>query len=249
MILRQHPQALSDSKISPELGIRICAIAMSDHVHPAVAGNTLPSNLPLAHDKRGGAGILVNPRQKGNPVLKLLPNWAFVDGTEPDFVVGERSCILFISLRYHLLHPEYIHSRFEPLRNQYESRVLLTLVDLEDNERVLLSLTKIAFPNGWTMLLAWSTKEAALYVQRLRVLQNVSAASIQATVDPSPQARFSAVLQAIKSVNKTDVVTLAGRFRTLRRLSAASLDDLSECPGIGPTKALRIYETFHRPFA
>ena len=67
----------------------------------------------------------------------------------PDFVLGRITCALFLrcpaphcllgdplltydlssSVRYHCLHPEYIHERLKQLGSQYALRVLLLLVD------------------------------------------------------------------------------------------------------------------------
>jgi DNA repair protein Rad10 len=88
----------------------------------------------------GGAPKLqmqVNPKQKGNPVLQYITNvwWDYVEGLSggggggPDFVVGSGAAALYLSLKYHLLHPDYIHKRTRGLsRDRYKLRVLLVLV-------------------------------------------------------------------------------------------------------------------------
>lgn len=74
--------------------------------------------------------ILVNPKQRGNPLLKSISNvvWEFED-IVPDYVVGRTACILFLSLRYHNLNPDYIHNRLKLLGKMFELRVLLVQVD------------------------------------------------------------------------------------------------------------------------
>ncbi len=59
------------------------------------------------------------------------------------------------------LHPSYIHSRIRELKKDFTLRVLLCLVDLEDNAKVINALTKIAVVNDLSMLLVWSNEEAA----------------------------------------------------------------------------------------
>src|SRR6478735_2116819 len=37
-------------------------------------------------------------------------------------------------------------------------------------------------------------------------------------------------------------------FHNVNHLTQADMDELLACPGIGPTKVRRLYETFHEPF-
>lgn len=75
--------------------------------------------------------VLVNPKQRGNPVLKSISNapWEFDETIIPDYVVGSTAGILFLSLRYHILNPDYIHDRLKSLGKRFELRVLLVQVD------------------------------------------------------------------------------------------------------------------------
>lgn len=74
--------------------------------------------------------IQVHPKQRGNPLLKSITNvaWEFED-IVPDYVVGRTACILFLSLKYHNLNPDYIHNRLKMLGKMFELRVLLVQVD------------------------------------------------------------------------------------------------------------------------
>lgn len=75
--------------------------------------------------------VLVNPKQRGNPILKSISNvaWEFDDTIIPDYVVGATAGILYLSLRYHTLNPDYIHNRLKELGKRFELRVLLVQVD------------------------------------------------------------------------------------------------------------------------
>lgn len=74
--------------------------------------------------------ILVNPKQRGNPILKSIVNvpLEFRD-IVPDYIVGRTTCIMYLSLRYHSLNPDYICQRLKTLGKQFELRVLLVQVD------------------------------------------------------------------------------------------------------------------------
>lgn len=73
--------------------------------------------------------LLVNPKQKGNPILRSIKNvpWEY-DDIVPDYQMGRTVCALFLSLRYHNLNPDYIHERLKQLGKMYELRVLLVQV-------------------------------------------------------------------------------------------------------------------------
>lgn len=75
--------------------------------------------------------VLVHSKQRGNPILKSIINvpWEFEDGIYADYVVGATAGILFLSLRYHQLNPDYIHGRLKDIGKRYELRILLVLVD------------------------------------------------------------------------------------------------------------------------
>ncbi|KAL8975847.1 MAG: hypothetical protein Q9205_008037, partial [Flavoplaca limonia] len=117
-----------------------------------------PQALP---NRSGPSAILVSPRQKGNPILnnvRSLP-WEYSD-IPADFVLGATTCCLFLSLKYHRLHPEYIYNRIRNLGHLYNLRVLLTMVDIQNHEESLKELSKTSMVNNLTLILAWSAQEA-----------------------------------------------------------------------------------------
>lgn len=200
--------------------------------------------------------ILVSPRQKGNPLLRFIRNvrWAMMDASAaspsgPDYLLGDTSSALFLSLRYHLLNPEYIHGRMRGLaRASFRHRFLLCHVDTDDCERPLEAVTKAALRGGFTLLLAWSSQEAARWLETLKAYESKPANTIQERVDADYLSRLTSALTALKGVNKTDVVTMGRRFGSLAALAKASMEDLSACPGLGPTKVARLHDAFHQPF-
>uniref|UniRef100_A0A673VDZ0 ERCC excision repair 1, endonuclease non-catalytic subunit n=1 Tax=Suricata suricatta TaxID=37032 RepID=A0A673VDZ0_SURSU len=100
--------------------------------------------------------IIVSPRQRGNPVLKFVRNvpWEFGD-VLPDYVLGQSTCALFLSLRYHNLHPDYIHGRLQSLGKSFALRVLLVQVDVKDPQKALKELAKMCILADCTLVLAW----------------------------------------------------------------------------------------------
>ncbi|KAG9153307.1 hypothetical protein Leryth_018024 [Lithospermum erythrorhizon] len=193
--------------------------------------------------------ILVSHRQKGNPLLKHIRNarWDFAD-VVCDYQLGQNACALYLSLRYHLLHPDYLYFRIRELQKNYRLRVVLCHVDVEDVIKPLLEVTKTALLHDCTLLCGWSLEECGRYLETFKVYENKPADLIQGQMDTDYRSRLNHSLTSVRHVNKTDVVTLGSTFGSLSHIMDASMEDLARCPGIGERKVKRLYDTFHEPF-
>lgn len=193
--------------------------------------------------------ILVSHRQKGNPLLKHIRNvrWEFAD-IVCDYLLGQDTCALYLSVRYHLLHPDYLYFRIRELQKKFKLRVVLCHIDVEDVVKPLLEITKTSMLHDCTLLCGWSLEECGRYLETIKVYQHKSADIIQGQMDTDYMSRLTHALTSIRHVNKTDVVTLGSTFGSLSHIMDASMEDLGRCPGIGERKVKRLYETFHEPF-
>ncbi|XP_053123292.1 DNA excision repair protein ERCC-1 [Hemicordylus capensis] len=193
--------------------------------------------------------IIVSPRQRGNPILKFVRNvpWEFGE-IVPDYVLGQSTCALFLSLRYHNLNPNYIHERLRILGKTYLLRVLLLQVDVKDPHQALKELAKICILANCTLILAWSPEEAGRYLETYKAYEQKPADLLKEKVDQDYLSRVTDCLTSVKSVNKTDTLSLLSTFGSLASIVQASKEDLSLCPGIGPQKAKRLFDILHEPF-
>ena len=94
------------------------------------AGGDVRGQVPRDMARRGaGANLLVSTRQRGNPLLSSIRQvaWEYAD-IRPDYIMTPTSAAVFISIRYHLLHPQYVFKRMRELRSEFELRVLLIQV-------------------------------------------------------------------------------------------------------------------------
>jgi len=94
---------------------------------PSVDPQVVPEKAKIS------GGILVSSKQRGNPILKFVRSvpWEFTDSIIPDYVIGQNSCAMYLSLKYHTLNPNYIHERLKQLGTKaYALRVLLVQVDI-----------------------------------------------------------------------------------------------------------------------
>ncbi|KAF3782395.1 DNA excision repair protein ERCC-1 [Nymphaea thermarum] len=197
----------------------------------------------------GRNAILVNHRQQGNPLLKHIRNvrWSFSE-IIPDYLLGQNSCALYLSLRYHLLHPDYIYHRIRELQKNYRLRVVLCHIDVEDVVKPLLEVTRTALLHDCTLLCGWSLEECGRYLETIKMYENKPADIIQERTDTDYLSRMNHALTSIRHINKSDVVTLGSAFGSLSGIMDASMEDLARCPGIGERKVKRLFDTFHEPF-
>ncbi|XP_026313103.1 DNA excision repair protein ERCC-1 isoform X2 [Piliocolobus tephrosceles] len=198
--------------------------------------------IPLDEDE-------IPPGVRGNPVLKFVRNvpWEFGD-VIPDYVLGQSTCALFLSLRYHNLHPDYIHGRLQSLGKNFALRVLLIQVDVKDPQQALKELAKMCILADCTLILAWSPEEAGRYLETYKAYEQKPADLLMEKLEQDFVSRVTECLTTVKSVNKTDSQTLLTTFGSLEQLIAASREDLALCPGLGPQKARRLFDVLHEPF-
>lgn len=193
--------------------------------------------------------LLVNPKQRGNPLLKAIHNvtWEFSD-IVPDYQMGQASCALFLSLCYHNLNPDYIHERLKQLGNSYQLRVLLVLVDNKDPHHMLKNLTRICILADLTLILAWSFDEAGKIIETYKIYENKPSDNIREKGESSTYLRLIQALITIKPINKSDAMALIDKFKTLEGILQASQQQIASLPGIGERKAKKLHSTLHAKF-
>lgn len=137
-----------------------------DSVKPAQAANAMKPTSSNA--------VQVHPNQRGNPILKSITNipWEFNSDIVPDYVVGKTACILFLSIQYHNLKPDYIHERLKQLGKKYELRILLVHVDIKDPQNALKHLTRVCLLADLTLMLAWSPEEAGKIIETYKMFEH-----------------------------------------------------------------------------
>jgi DNA excision repair protein ERCC-1 len=160
---------------------------------------------------------------------------------------------LFLSLKYHLLHPQYIHFRIRELQRAFRLRVLLVHIDVDDPVKALASVTKLACVSDLTLICGWSYEECARYLETFKTYEtkphDLLLGNKSSTTNMEDYTtRVTQILTQIRGVNRTDVLTLTASFGTLRDILQASEEQLSSCPGLGPAKVKRLYDAFHSKF-
>ncbi|PWY86294.1 mating-type switching protein Swi10 [Aspergillus heteromorphus CBS 117.55] len=201
---------------------------------PSKVQQPKPQALP---NRSGPSAILVSTRQKGNPILnhiKLLP-WEYAD-IPADYVIGNTTCALFLSLKYHRLHPEYIYSRIRLVSGKYLLRIVLIIVDIPNHEDSLKELSKTSVINNLTLILCWSAPEAAHYLELFKSSENSQPTAIRTQQAQSYKESLVEFVTTPRSINKSDTASLLSTFGSLQNAINAQPDQISAVPGWGEKK-------------
>jgi DNA excision repair protein ERCC-1 len=194
--------------------------------------------------------LYVSTKQRGNGVLQYIKNVPYgFSKMVPDFIMSTKRCALFLSIKYHQLHPDYIHRRLGELKTDFTLRVLLVLVDVDDNTNAILYLNKLSVTHNLTLLLAWTEQEAARYLETFKAYDGKDASSIQKREQTNFVDQLADFLTAANPTNKTDAGNLVTHFSSLKAVMAASSDELALCPGMGNVKVQKLWDAFHKPFS
>ncbi|KAL7621949.1 ssDNA endonuclease and repair protein rad10 [Parahypoxylon ruwenzoriense] len=205
-----------------------------------------PQALP---QRSSGSSILVSPRQKGNPVLASLRSvpWEYSD-IPADYGLGLTTCALFLSLKYHRLHPEYIYTRIRNLQGKYNLRILLTMVDIPNHEDSLRELSKTSLINNVTIILCWSAAEAARYLELYKSYEHANFNAIKGQQATSYSEKLVEFVTVPRGINKTDAITLVSAFGSLKNAINADPEQISVIGGWGEKKVKRWCEVVEEPF-
>ncbi|GAA5968496.1 hypothetical protein JCM3765_006714 [Sporobolomyces pararoseus] len=193
--------------------------------------------------------ILINVCQKGNPVIQSIRSvpWEWGD-VKCDYQVGPTTGVLFLSIRYHLLHPEYVHTRIADLGQSYSLRIILVQCDADNHTAAMRELTKICIVNNYTLLVAWSAQEVGRYLETYKQFERKPPDLIKERVDDSYMAHLTSALTSVRGVNKTDVTTLVSNFGSFEKIVNAPSAQLSNLPGLGDKKVKRLRDAFTGSF-
>lgn len=85
-------------------------------------------------------------------------------------------------------------------------------------------------------MLAWSLDEAGRYIELFKAYENKSADAIKERLTDAVEDRVSAAVTSIRSVNKTDALTLMRNFDSFADIANADKASLQLCPGFGAQK-------------
>lgn len=238
--------------------------------HTSTTGSNQPQTRTSRPQTRGfvPSEILVNKSQTGNPLLKesmmKTTSWKFDSSILSDYYINPTLQILFLSLKYHKLRPEYIWQRLKKInkgssvadsRNDRALRVLLTVVDIDSHQDILRDLLDFCIKHDLSLVLAWTFEEAGNYIVFAKQHDNAPAKTKQGIRGIRGTDYNSSLVEAltgIRLVNKTDVTNLLANCKSVKNIVQRSCQDkdsnLENIGGLGSTKLKNLKNVFLEPF-
>lgn len=217
------------------------------------------------NDVQTYTSIQVSNSQKGNPILtnslmKTIP-WSYNGSILSDYYINPTLQILFLSLKYHKLHPEYIWQRLKKMNkgstivttaNDRVLRMLLVVVDIDSHQEILRKLLNFCIKHDLSLVLAWSFEEAGNYIgfcKQYELATSKINLSIKGTKSSDYQACVVDTLTGIKSVNKTDSVKLLANCGSVKNIILQSCKGneaggLNNIQGLGARKLENMKSVF-----
>jgi DNA excision repair protein ERCC-1 len=128
--------------------------------------------------------LSISRRQQGNPMIPTLESNAevtFLDSSVADFTIGKDLAVLFLTLKYHRQHPDYLSERLIEFRGSFSVRLLLFLVNDENPDRIISRMTSVMFANNMNLILAFTYEEAARWLLTLYNTQDSGVYDLRAT--------------------------------------------------------------------
>ncbi|KFD49469.1 hypothetical protein M514_09654 [Trichuris suis] len=240
-----EPNELAEKEVEIDNAPSLLGIEDGDQHGQAEVHCTSPTKETVISSNKvkwAGGKVVVSNRQRGNPVLRFVRNvlWEFGD-IKADFVLGQTCCALFLSVKFHKLHPGYIHQRMKEVGKKFALQVLLLLIDVAEPENVLRELNTACFGENWTLMAAWSPEEVGELIEAYKIYENKPAEFLMAKSEATDsRSRAIELLTCIKAINKSDAEALLNMFGSLRRIAEATAEELALCPGLGAAKVKKL---------
>lgn len=246
----QSPAATSTPKSTRE-DAPTPSSSTTSTVIPSTSADRTASNIVATPRPIGRSQLIVNTRQKGNPVLNYIRGvpWEYEGKIKPDFVMGASSCALYLSMDYHLLHPEYISGRISKLGKDFELRVLFVKIkDTNKDIEHLKELTNMAVYTNFTLIVCWSDIEVASYLSNFKAMEKSSRKIIQGQPKQDYNACLIEAVGKIRGINKNDAISVVTNYGSLKRAILDDGNNLESISGWGETKVKRFKAAINEPF-
>lgn len=196
-------------------------------------------------------------------MIKFIRNvpYEFSIDLKPDFECSTDTGVLFLSMRYHKLHPAYIETRISDL-SKYNLKVLLLLLDVEEPSFLLRDLNMFCYRAGVSLVLCYTSEEVAEYIENFKLCEKKNPELIimanqkrkdklQQIAKTKNEELFDNVvdfLSSIRTISQSDAKILICNFGSIKAIASASMENLTSCIGLGPKKAENVYNFFRSEF-
>lgn len=184
--------------------------------------------------------LLVNVLHKTHPLLALLEVGYRLENIDCDFIY-EHTGIVYCTLRLHTLHADLTTQRLKKASSVLANVVVLCLVDSEDSFQALISLNRVCAASNCVLVCVYTLREAISYVHAL------CDATARKDTTTTMISDVCSILSSIRGINKVDVHALCHNYCSFSDLCKSNARSLSDCPGVGVTKAQILRQALQKP--
>ena len=192
--------------------------------------------------------ITISKLQEKNPLIKILSP-AKIEWDESsvcDYSIGHQIGILFLSLKFHRSHPEYLDKRVLNFKGGYASRILLLVVDGQNPDRVISKLTSYSIANNLNLVLAFDYEEAGRWILTMYNTQEAQVDELKASNETTYDIAIDA-LNAI-GVSKKDAASMLESCGTLSKCLLQSRGELAKTNILSDFKMEQFLAALDEPF-
>jgi DNA excision repair protein ERCC-1 len=192
--------------------------------------------------------LTISKRQEKNPLIPLLSvaeiEWS--ETTVADYSIGRDVAVLFLTLKYHRLHPEYLTNRIRDFRGGFPVRLLLFLVNDENPDQVISRLTALSIANSMNLILAFDYEEASRWILSLYTTQDAPVEDLKASNETMREMAIDA-LNAL-GTSKKEAESLLSEIPVLADILCSSKDKLANTCILSEKKVDNIIAVVEEPF-
>ncbi|EAY22158.1 DNA repair protein rad10 containing protein [Trichomonas vaginalis G3] len=192
--------------------------------------------------------IVISNRQKDNPMIELLKgipcNW--IEDDCADYIVGSDIGVLFLSLKFHRQYPRYLEERVKKFQGNFKSRVLLTLVDVEDPDLAISKLTRTAQGSYMTLVLAFKYDEVARWLISMYNTQDAISDELKAS-NETPFETGVNCLHAL-GLSRREAEELLTTYGSIYKCLTTSKEEIMKTTSLSAKKVDMIYEAIRSQF-
>jgi DNA excision repair protein ERCC-1 len=192
--------------------------------------------------------LTISKRQEKNPLIPLLSvaqsEWS--DTTVADYSIGRDIAVLFLTLKYHRLHPEYLSTRIRDFRGSFPVRILLFLINDENPDQIISKLTVLSIANNMNLMLAFDYEEAARWIISLYTTQDAPVDDLKASNETMHEIAVDS-LNAL-GTSKKEAESLLTELPSLGEIICSSKETLRKSCVLSDKKVDNFLAAVEEPF-
>ena len=154
--------------------------------------------------------IQISNLQKENSLISLLKNDTYKFCVlQSDFQINTIQ-ILFLSLKYHISYPSYIHSRISELIGNKNKKFLMLKIDLkrQNYEKNILEIQEITDSAGFVLLLTFSDVDCVYYLENIVKCHTKRAETLRLMKNDGEIETGKSFIASFPKFNKTDYLKI-----------------------------------------